>query len=65
MKMVNDKGEAIYYNYVTKNGKDQVVIQGIGSTKVIGRDRQKLKSRSFTQEHQAERYVKDHGFYVV
>ena len=65
MKMVNDKGEAIYYNYVTKNGKDQVVIQGIGSTKVIGRDRQKLKSRSFTQEHQAELYVKDHWFYVV
>ena len=38
MKLVNDKGEAVYYNFVTKNGKDQWIIKGIGETKVIGRD---------------------------
>ena len=39
MKMVNDKGEAVYFNPVFKNGKDCWIIQGIGSTLVIGRDR--------------------------
>ena len=29
---------------------------------IIGRDRQKKKSRIFTQEAQAEAYLKRHGF---
>lgn len=29
---------------------------------VIGRDRQKLKSRTFTQERQATAYLERHGF---
>lgn len=41
MKMVNEKGEAVYFNPITKNGKDCWIIQGIGSTVVIGRNRQK------------------------
>lgn len=65
MKMKNDKGEAVYYNFVTKNGKDQWIVKGIGSTVVIGRDRQKLKSRTFTQERQATAYLDRHGFRVV
>ncbi len=63
MKMVNKaSGEAVYFNSATKAGKDVWIIQGIGSTVVIGRDRQKRKSRTFTQEAQAERYLKLHGF---
>ena len=57
MHMVNDKGEAVYYNYVRKNNKDYWVVQGIGSTVVYGRDRERRKSRHFTQEQQAERYL--------
>ena len=49
MKMINKaSGEAVYFNPVRKAGKDVWVIQGIGSTVVIGRDRQKRKSRIFT-----------------
>lgn len=65
MKLVNDKGEAVYYNPVVKNGKDQYIIKGIGDTVVIGRDRQKLKSRTFTQERQAAAYLDRHGFRTV
>ena len=62
MHMINDKGEAIYFNPIRKNGKDQWLIQGIGSTIVLGRDRQRRKSRTFTQYSQAERYLAKHGF---
>ena len=63
MKMINKaSGEAVYFNPVTKAGKEVWVIQGIGSTVVIGRDRQKLKSRTFAQYAQAEAYLARHGF---
>lgn len=65
MKMANEKGEAVYFNPVNKNGKLQWIVQGIGSTMVIGRDRQKRKSRTFTQEAQASAYLNRHGFKVV
>lgn len=55
MHMINDKGEAVYFNYVRKNNKDYWVVKGIGSTVVYGRDRERRKSRHFTQEQQAER----------
>lgn len=64
MHMINDKGEAVYFNPIRKNGKDQWLIQGIGSTIVLGRDRQRRKSRTFTQYSQAERYLAKHGFMV-
>ena len=38
------------------------LVQGIGSTVVYGRDRERRKSRHFTQEQQAERYLARHGF---
>ena len=53
MHMVNDKGEAVYYNLVRKNNKDYWLVQGIGSTVAYGRDRERRKSRHFTQEQQA------------
>lgn len=65
MKMANEKNEQVYFNPITKNGKDCWIIQGIGSTLVIGRDRQKRRSRTFTQQSQAEAYLNRHGFKVV
>lgn len=65
MKMINDKGEAVYFNPIVKHGKDCWIIQGIGSTVVIGRDRQKRRSRTFTQERQAAAYLDRHGFRCV
>ena len=64
MRMMNDKGEAVYFNPIRKHGKDQWVIKGIGSTVVLGRDRQRRKSRTFTQEHQAASYLARHGFHA-
>ena len=62
MKLANAKGEAVYYNIVEKNGKLQYVVKGIGDTVVLGRDRQKRKSRIFTQEAQAERFLERNGY---
>lgn len=54
MHMVNNKSEAVYYNLIRKNNKDYWLVQGIGSTVVYGRDRERRKSRHFAQEQQAE-----------
>lgn len=35
MHMINDKGEAVYFNPIRKNGKDQWLIQGIGSSRAL------------------------------
>ena len=61
-RMENAKGEALYYIVVVKNGKVQYVLKGIGSTLILGRDKQKKKSRIFTQEAQVEQYLRRHGF---
>lgn len=65
MRMINPKGEEVYYNPVEKNGKLVFVVKGIGDTVVIGRDRQKRKSRIFKGELQAEAYLNRHGFKTV
>lgn len=63
MKIVNEAtGGAVYFNPVTKNGKDVWVVKGIGDVVIYGRDRQKKKSRIFTQYAQAEAYLKRNGF---
>lgn len=56
------QGEAVYFNRAWKHGKETWVIQGIGETLVIGRDRQKRRSRTFTQLPQAEKYLARMGF---
>lgn len=61
-RLENDQGGAVYFNPIVKHGKDAWVIKGIGDTVVIGRDRQKKKSRIFTQYAQAEAYLQRHGF---
>lgn len=65
MKRANAKGEEVYYNIVEKRGKLVYVVKGIGDTLVLGRDRQKRKSRTFTQEAQAEAYLKRMGFTIT
>lgn len=64
MKLANAKGEMVYYNLVEKRGKIQWVVKGIGDTVVLGRDRQKKKSRTFTQEAQAEAFLTRNGFTI-
>jgi len=61
-RLENDQGGAVYFNPIVKHGKDAWVVKGIGDTVVIGRDRQKKRSRIFTQYAQAEAYLKRHGF---
>lgn len=62
MKLVNDAGLAVYYNLVEKNGKLRFVILAASGQVITGRDRQKLKSRTFAQEHQAEAWLRRNGY---
>ena len=62
MRMSNEAGEVIYYNCVTKHGKVRYQVQAASGQAIMGRDRQKRKSRSFSQEHQAESWLKRMGY---
>lgn len=64
MKLINSNGEAIYYNCVIKHDKVRYQIQAISGQIITGRDRQKRKSRTFAQEHQAEAWLKRNGYKV-
>mgnify|MGYP006865381598 FL=1 len=61
-RLENDQGGAVYFNPILKHGKEAWVIKGIGDTVIIGRDRQRKKSRIFTQYAQTEAYLRRHGF---
>ena len=37
-RMQNEKGEALYYNVIMKNGKIQYALKAIGDTVILGRD---------------------------
>ena len=65
VKMVNGAGEVIYYNVVTKHGLIRYVIQAASGQAILGRDRQRRKSRTFAQEHRAEAWIKRMGYRVV
>ena len=62
MMMMNERGEKVYYNIVEKAGKVYYIVKAASGQTLKGRDGQKLKSRSFTQEHQAEAYLKRNGY---
>lgn len=61
-RLENDQGGAVYFNPILKHGKEAWVIKGIGDTVILGRDRQRKKSRIFTQYARAEAYLRRHGF---
>lgn len=62
MKLANKDGQAIYYNQVEKNGKAAFIVKALSGQSIEGRDREKRKSRTFTQESQAEAWLKRHGY---
>ena len=62
MKMVNAKGEAVYFNRVMKNGREQFVVKALDGQHSMGRDRQKHSSRTFTELHQAEAFLRRSGY---
>ena len=62
MKLVNNEGQAVYYNIVEKRGEVRYIVKAVDGQDIPGRDRQKLKSRTFTQEHQAVRFLERLGY---
>lgn len=66
MKMRNNQGQEVYYNQVIKRGEERYIIQAANKeTVILGRDRQKRKSRTFAQEAQAEAWLRRMGFRVI
>ena len=61
MKLINRSGEAVYYNCVMKHDKVRYQIQAASGQVITGRDRQKRKSRTFAQEHQAAAWLRRNG----
>lgn len=64
MKLINASGEAVYYNCVMKHDKIRYQIQAASGQAITGRDRQKRKSRTFAQEHQAAAWLRRNGYEV-
>lgn len=58
MRMSNEQGQTIYYNVVEKRGKVRYIVLAASGQVIRGRDGQKLKSRTFTQEHQAAAWLR-------
>ncbi len=64
MRMINGQGQAIYYNCVVKHDQVRYIVKAASGQTIQGRDRQKRKSRTFSQEHQAEAWLKRNGYDV-
>lgn len=64
MTAVNKQGQKVYYNCVTKHNRLRWQIQAISGQTLRGRDGQKLKSRTFAQEHQAMRWLANNGYMI-
>lgn len=65
MRMQNAEGQAIYYNVVEKHGEIRYQVQAASGQAITGRDRQKRKSRTFAQEHQAAAWLRRNGYETV
>lgn len=65
MRMVNSDGQVVYYNDVYKHGKLCYLVQAASGQMIMGRDKQKRKTRTFAQEHQAQAWLKRNGYKVV
>lgn len=62
MKLVNEAGQTVYYNVVEKRGELRYIVLAASEQAILGRDRQKRKSRTFAQEHQAKAWLKRNGY---
>lgn len=62
MRMSNSAGQVVYYNPVMKHDKLRYVVIAASGQAITGRDRQKRKSRTFAQQHQAEAWLKRNGY---
>ena len=62
MKMMNEAGQAVYHNSVEKHGNIKFVVLAASGQTILGRDREKRKSRTFTHQHQAESWLKRNGY---
>lgn len=65
MRMKNSAGSEIYYNDVVKRGKLRYIVKSIDGQPIIGRDKQKRQSRTFTQEAQAQAWLRRNGYRAV
>ncbi len=65
MKLSNEAGQAVYMNDVEKHGKLVWVIKAASGQTLMGRDRQKLKSRTFKNQYQAEAFLERYGYTTV
>lgn len=64
MKLYNEQGQAVYYNPVVKRGEMRYIVKAASGQVIQGRDRQKLKSRTFIREHQAETWLRKQGYCI-
>lgn len=64
MMMVNKQGQRIYYNVVEKRGKIRYIVLAASGQAILGRDREKRNSRTFTQEHQAAAWLRRNGYHA-
>ena len=64
MRLERADGTAVYYNIVKKRGKLRYIIKAASGQVIPGRDRQKHASRTFTQKHQAERFLQAQGYTI-
>lgn len=62
MRMIDEAGNVVYYNLVKKRGKLRWIIKAASGQTLKGRDGQRLKSRSFAQEHQARAFLARNGY---
>lgn len=65
MKLLNEKGQAVYYNAVEKHGVTRFVVKAASGQFLLGRDKEPVKSRSFAKEMTAEKYLRRHGYTIV
>lgn len=64
-RLRNEDGQAVYFNTVEKGGKLRYVVAAISGQTLRGRDRQKRKSRTFAQYHQAEAFLERNGYTIT
>lgn len=62
MRMANERGDIVYYNCVEKHGNIRYIVKAASGQDILGRDRERKKSRSFAQEHQAEAWLRRMGY---